>query len=128
VVSRVRKGAEELPRPPAHVLAIGGHHPVVLLAANLDRPERLVRPTLPELALAGRPQVAHPVGVATAGDEVASAPNSSVGTGVLIGRPVRRPRTVSVGPPSQSMIGFTTRLMKNRVGTYGRGQGSSLLI
>ena len=42
----------------------------------------------------------------------------------MIGRPVRRPRTVSVGPPSQSVIGFTTRLMKNREGTYGRGRGS----
>ena len=73
VVGRVRKGGEELARSPSHVLAIGGHHPVVLVATDLDRPEGLVRPAPPQLALAGRPQVAHPVGLAAARDEVASA-------------------------------------------------------
>ena len=73
VISRVREGGEELAGPPTHVLAIGGHDPVVLVALDLDRPERLVRPAPPQLALAGRPQVAHPVGLAAARDEVPSA-------------------------------------------------------
>jgi hypothetical protein len=46
VVSRVWERCEELARPPTHVLAIGGHDSVVLVATDLDRSERLVRPAL----------------------------------------------------------------------------------
>jgi hypothetical protein len=37
---------------------------------------------------------------------------------VLIGRPLRRPTRVSVGPPRRRVIGFTTWRMKNPEGTY----------
>ena len=108
MVSGVGEGSEELAGPPTHALAIGGHDQVVLVALDLDGAEGLVRQAPPQLALAGCPQVAHPVGLATARDEVAGVPDLGGGTGVLIGRPVRRPRTVNVGPPSQAVIGFTT--------------------
>jgi hypothetical protein len=117
MIGRVWEGGEELAGPPTHAFAISGHDPVVLVALNFDRAERLVRPAPPQLALAGGPQVAHPVGLATARDEVTSVFELERGEGVLIGRPLRRPRTVSVGPPSQRVIGFTTWLMKNREGT-----------
>lgn len=53
MIASVGEGGEELTDPPTHVLAIGGHDAVVLVAQDLDRAEGFVPPPALQLALAG---------------------------------------------------------------------------
>src|SRR5512132_3725807 len=74
MVGRVGERREQPPGAPAHALAVGGHHPVVLLAVHLDPTERLPDAAPSQLPLAGGPQVAGPLGLAAAPDQVAGLP------------------------------------------------------
>ena len=73
VIGRVGECGEELVCAPTPLLAIGRHHAIVLVTVHLDRMDGLVRPAAQQLALAGAPQVADPVGVAPSGNEVPGA-------------------------------------------------------
>ena len=117
MVGRIGERREEPPGAPTHALAVGGHDPVVLLAVHLDPTERFPAAAASQLPPTGGPQVPHPVSLATPRDKVAGPLVDQGGRGVLIGRPLRRPTTVSVGPPSRIVIGFTTRRIRNPEGT-----------
>src|SRR5512132_3304275 len=71
MVGRVGERREQAPSTPAHALAVGGHHPVVLLAVHLDSTERFPAAAASQLPPTGGPQVPHPVSLATPRDKVA---------------------------------------------------------
>jgi len=72
VVWQIRQRREVALGPTPHVVAIRGHDSIALGALKLNCAEVLVGPAHPKLTLAGSAQVAHPLGLATAPNEITS--------------------------------------------------------
>jgi len=73
VVGRIGQHLEVALDAAAHRLAIRGHDPIALGTLNLNRADSLMVSAHPKLSLASSPHVAHPLGLATAANEVSSA-------------------------------------------------------
>ena len=101
LVGRVRlltpsKNRPDLPAPLAQVLA---QHRRLVRVGHLGGGEALGPAAHPQLALAGGAHVAHPLGLAPRGDQVALPSTVSGLTGVVRHSPLLRPRTASTRDP-----------------------------
>ena len=72
VLGQVREGFEIALESSTHVVAVGGHDPIAIGTLNLNGTELLVSPLCTKLTLTSSPKVAHPLGLATAANEVSS--------------------------------------------------------